>query len=99
MQGAAGGEINVVVSVTGKAGDAMVLFTVTDNGLGIKKENINYIFEPFFTSKPPGKGTGLGLAVSYRIIQSLGGKIEVESEWGNGSVFRILLPMYFENKN
>lgn len=98
MHGAEGGEIKVALSVIEKDGDMLVLLTVSDNGLGIKKEHLSYIFEPFFTGKAPGKGTGLGLAVSYRIIQSLGGKIEVESEWGEGSNFRILLPLY-DGKN
>jgi two-component system NtrC family sensor kinase len=71
----------------------MVEITVTDTGSGIPKENLERIFDPFFTSKEVGKGTGLGLSVSYGIIKSHGGKISVESVVGAGTTFRILLPL------
>lgn len=66
--------------------------TVQDNGSGICPEHLNVIFDPFFTTKDPGKGTGLGLAVSYRIIQEMGGRLEVDSDLGQGTAMRILLP-------
>jgi|GEM_PF-3785347 len=70
-----------------------VQITIADNGCGIPPENLSHIFEPFFTTKPVGKGTGLGLSVSYGIIQSHHGRIDVESEVGQGTSFRITLPI------
>ena len=65
---------------------------INDTGCGIPKENLTRIFNPFFTTKPVGKGTGLGLSLSYSIVERHHGKIEVESELGVGTTFRILLP-------
>ncbi len=64
-----------------------------DQGVGIPPENMKKIFEPFFTTKDVGKGTGLGLAVSYGIIKEHGGEIKVESAPGKGSAFTIILPV------
>jgi len=69
-----------------------VIFTIQDKGKGIPRENLDKIFEPFFTTKPPGKGTGLGLSISRSIIEKLGGRIDVQSELGVGSTFRVILP-------
>jgi two-component system, cell cycle sensor histidine kinase and response regulator CckA len=66
--------------------------TVTDSGCGISKANIKNLFKPFFTTKDVGVGTGLGLATSYRLVESWGGEIQVESQLGQGTTFRILLP-------
>lgn len=63
-----------------------------DTGSGIKAEHLGRIFEPFFTTKPVGKGTGLGLSLAYGIVQKHRGKLEVSSEFGKGSVFRVTLP-------
>jgi signal transduction histidine kinase len=73
-----------------------VQIDVIDNGCGITEEHIGKIFDPFFTTKQPGKGTGLGLAISARIIESLGGKIRVQSKAGTGTCFTILLPLHAE---
>jgi len=66
---------------------------VEDSGKGIKPEHLARIFEPFFTTKPVGKGTGLGLSLSYGIVQKHHGRIEVKSEVGKGSIFRVVLPV------
>ncbi|HIE56857.1 MAG TPA: hypothetical protein EYP88_01305 [Anaerolineales bacterium] len=70
-----------------------VVMRARDTGQGIPPENIERLFEPFFTTRPPGQGTGLGLSVSYGIITNHGGVIEVESSLGNGSQFSIWLPL------
>ncbi|MBI3597304.1 MAG: response regulator [Nitrospirae bacterium] len=69
-----------------------VHIAVRDSGKGIRKEHLGRIFEPFFTTKEVGQGTGLGLSVSYRIIENHGGKITVSSEEGKGAEFVITLP-------
>ncbi len=78
---------------TAMSGENQVLVEICDTGSGIPKENLNRIFEPFFTTKPVGKGTGLGLSLAYSIIQRHHGKIEVDSEAGKGTCFRITLPV------
>ena len=69
-----------------------VVLEVADTGKGIPKEQINKIYDPFFTTKATGKGTGLGLSVTYGIVQEHRGTITVRSEAGNGTVFRVALP-------
>jgi two-component system NtrC family sensor kinase len=71
----------------------MVEIVVKDTGCGIPEANLQRIFDPFFTSKEVGKGTGLGLSVSYGIIKAHGGRINVESVVGEGTTFRIYLPI------
>lgn len=66
--------------------------TVTDTGCGIPEQNIDQIFNPFYTTKPAGQGTGLGLSLSYDIIKDMLGEIKVSSEVGKGSIFTIKIP-------
>lgn len=86
-----GYEPTVSVS-TGKHGDK-VFITVKDNGNGIPQKVVDKIFQPFFTTKPTGQGTGLGLSLSYDIIKAHGGEIKVESKEGEGAIFTIYLPV------
>ena len=65
---------------------------VTDNGNGIPQKVLDKIFQPFFTTKPTGQGTGLGLSLSYDIVKAHGGEIKVETREGEGATFTIVLP-------
>lgn len=73
--------------------DSGIGIAFTDNGCGISKESLDKVFNPFFTTKRPGRGVGLGLSVSYGIIREHGGEIGVESEEEKGSTFTIRLPI------
>jgi two-component system NtrC family sensor kinase len=73
--------------------DGMATVSFADTGTGIPPEIINRIFDPFFTTKPEGQGTGLGLSVSYGIIASHEGRIEVQSQVGQGTTFTVFLPL------
>jgi signal transduction histidine kinase len=86
-----GYEPTVIVS-TVKSGDKIEV-RVIDNGTGIPKKLFDKIFQPFFTTKPTGQGTGLGLSLSYDIIKTHGGELKVETKEGEGSEFIILLPI------
>jgi len=74
-----------------RCGPSSVEISVTDNGTGMSEEILDRLFTPFFTSKPPSQGTGLGLAICKRIVDSYGGKLEVESRVGRGTTFRVIL--------
>jgi two-component system NtrC family sensor kinase len=83
-----GGEIEVQTGMN----ESMIIVDISDNGAGIPEENLKRIFDPFFTTKSIGRGTGLGLAVTYGIIQEHGGRILVDSDVGKGTHFRLKLP-------
>jgi signal transduction histidine kinase len=76
---------------THRAGDG-VRVEIRDTGTGIPPETLRNLFQPFFTTKPPGEGTGLGLAVAHGIVHAHGGRIDVKSEPGKGSCFTVHLP-------
>jgi len=88
-----GAERGRITISTGSDGEEHVWIGVADNGCGIAPEIMSRIFDPFFTTKAVGKGTGLGLSVSYGIVQKHGGRIDVESEPGQGTCFRVHLPI------
>lgn len=73
--------------------DFNLLLTVSDTGAGIQEKHIDNIFHPFFTTKPLGKGTGLGLYIIYNEVQKFGGKITVKSKLSEGTTFKIILPL------
>jgi two-component system NtrC family sensor kinase len=80
------------ITITTALSNGEVRLEIADTGCGIKPEVMERIFEPFFTTKPVGQGTGLGLAVTYGIVQQHGGSIEVECEEGQGTKFILALP-------
>jgi len=81
-----------VITLTLKDTGDQVEITVSDSGPGIPRENLAKIFEPFFSTKPPGEGTGLGLFVTRGVIEKLGGTVTVDSDVGKGATFCIRLP-------
>lgn len=84
-------EGDIWIRTSSQNGTAVI--EVEDNGIGIERDHLGKVFEPFFTTKPVGKGTGLGLSISYGIIKQHSGWIEVESEKGRGTKFRVQLPV------
>lgn len=85
------------IKITCRQIDDKMLITHCDNGKGIRSENLQDIFDPFYTTKPIGKGTGLGLYIAYSEIQKHGGNIRVTSKLGKGTCFQIELPLNGEN--
>jgi two-component system, NtrC family, sensor kinase len=86
-----GGQLTVRSGLSERGGFCRV--AISDTGSGIRDEDLPRIFEPFFTTKDVGDGVGLGLAISYGIVQQHGGEIEVQSRLGAGSTFRVILPL------
>ncbi|MEI9909575.1 MAG: HAMP domain-containing sensor histidine kinase [Bacteroidota bacterium] len=76
-----------------KPGNYRILIAVKDNGNGIPQKVLDKIFQPFFTTKPTGQGTGLGLSLAYDIVKAHGGGLKVETKEGEGSEFIIQLPI------
>jgi signal transduction histidine kinase len=95
-QEAQGKEYEPSVSVTTKKSQNSVIITVSDNGNGIPQNIVDKIFQPFFTTKPTGIGTGLGLSLSYDIVKAHGGEIKVESKEEEGTTLIIQLPIIFK---
>ncbi len=87
-----GGELKIEAA----RDDGFIRVSVRDTGVGIPEEDLEKVFEPFFTTKEAGEGTGLGLSVSYSIIEKQGGKLEVESGTGKGTTFFVSLPIRSE---
>lgn len=87
------GDGQITIMTQQKGDDAVVM--ISDTGTGIDAATMNKIFDPFFTTKPVGEGTGMGLSISYGIIEQHHGQIQVESEPGQGTRFIITLPMQF----
>jgi signal transduction histidine kinase len=87
------GNFEPVVTVATKKESGRVVIKVIDNGPGIPQESLDRIFQPFFTTKPSGQGTGLGLSMSYDIIHAHKGAIRVDTQEGEGSVFTVELPI------
>ncbi|HLX90182.1 MAG TPA: ATP-binding protein, partial [Puia sp.] len=88
----AGDDYSPMVSVSTKRSGNKITITIGDNGTGVPKNVVEKIFQPFFTTKPTGSGTGLGLSLSYDIIKAHGGEINVETGEGSGSKFIVQLP-------
>jgi signal transduction histidine kinase len=85
-----GGSVRIATRIP-EPGD-MACVEITDTGVGIAPDILSHIFDAFFTTKPEGEGTGLGLSVSKEIVTQYGGHIEVESQPGQGTTFSVWLP-------
>ena len=94
-----GGKINVETQNSNMQDSKGIDILISDTGSGIPQEDLHKLFDPFYTTKDPGKGTGLGLAVSLGIVQRHGGTITVKSELGKGTSFRVWLPLDEGNRS
>jgi signal transduction histidine kinase len=93
-----GGELRVSTGMMNEKTRKVIRITFSDTGCGIPKGNLDKVFEPFFTAKKVGEGTGLGLSVSYGIVKDHGGDIQVESEEGKGTIFTVIFPVLRESE-
>jgi signal transduction histidine kinase len=82
-----------------KSDNNSAIIQFEDNGCGMDEKTKNKVFDPFYTTKEVGQGTGLGMAISYKVIKNHGGEINIESELGKGSIFTITLPLKLNNMN
>jgi signal transduction histidine kinase len=89
------GELTVRIR---RSGEGHVLLEVSDNGIGVEGKDASRVFMPFFTTKPPGRGTGLGLAVTQRLVTELGGEISFTSQPRLGTTFRVLFPTFEDER-
>ena len=92
-------EYKPTISVSTKKLKDEIIISVKDNGNGIPKQVVDKIFQPFFTTKPSGEGTGLGLSMSYDIIKAQGGELKVETMLGEGTTFTIILPIKIKRQS
>jgi two-component system, NtrC family, sensor kinase len=81
------------ISIATHQDNGVITVEISDNGMGIREVDIPHLFEPFFTTKAVGKGTGLGLYISYGAIRELGGEIEIQSKFEEGTKAVIRLPI------
>ncbi len=88
-----GGRLGVAMRVRERGAERFLEVRISDTGVGIPAEHLPRIFDPFFTTKEVGRGTGLGLSVSYGIVRAHGGFVEAQSEVGTGSTFTVVLPI------
>ena len=82
-----------MIKVTSETTNGNIIVKVQDNGKGIPTDQIARVFDPFFTTKETGRGTGLGLWVSYDIMKKLGGNISLNSHVGEGTIFTVHIPI------
>jgi two-component system C4-dicarboxylate transport sensor histidine kinase DctB len=87
------------VRIEGRLVDGQVMMVIRDNGPGISRDEKDRIFTPFYTTKGPGRGMGLGLTIVWRVIHSMRGTIEVGGEEGAGAVFTIRVPLSADAAN
>ena len=92
-EGSEGQQYLPTVTISTSKNNGMIEIKVEDNGLGISQKVLDKVFQPFFTTKPAGQGTGLGLSLAYDIIKVHGGELKVETKEGEGSEFIIVLPI------
>jgi signal transduction histidine kinase len=90
-----GGILNIKVE---RQNSTFISIIIADNGCGIPQENLDRIFEPFYSTKKKIGGTGLGLSITYSLVHKLGGTLEVDSKIGKGTTFHIVLPLKYKNK-
>ena len=91
-----GGTLTVITKTKDEPDRSLVLIQIDDTGRGISGDHLEMIFEPFYTSKIAEKGTGLGLSITKKILESMGGTVDIKSEVGKGSTVLLSLPF---NKN